>query len=76
MSPRDRITTEGVIWRDRYSIVLCTVRDVSPAGAGLLLPLRVSPLPTEFELTFEHAARHCITVWRQFDRMGLKFKSM
>ena len=44
MNGRDRIATEGIIWRGRYSIVPCVVRDLSPAGAGLVLPDRVREL--------------------------------
>jgi hypothetical protein len=65
-----------VILLERDSIVECTVRDFSAAGAGLLLPDAVI-FPGEFDLTFNnHAARHCVTVWRKLDRMGLKFKSI
>jgi hypothetical protein len=72
---RDRITTQGVIWRDDpYSIVISTLRDMSPAGAGLLLPDRVSPLPTEFALTFDRVTRRCVAVWQHLGRMGLKFE--
>jgi hypothetical protein len=56
-------------------IIECTVRDFSPAGAGLLLTDGVI-VPNEFDLTFDHANRHSVTVWRQRDRMGLKFKSV
>jgi hypothetical protein len=64
----------GVILLDQDSLVGCTVRDFSPAGVGLLLPVAII-LPAEFDLTFNHATQHCITVWRQPERMGLKFKS-
>jgi hypothetical protein len=64
----------GVILLEQDSLVGCTVRDFSPAGVGLLLPVAII-LPPEFDLTFNHAAQHCIAVWRQPDRMGLKFKS-
>ena len=59
----------------RVSIVECTVRDFSPAGAGLVLPDAIR-LPKEFDLTFDQATRRCVTVWRQSDRMGLRFKSV
>jgi hypothetical protein len=74
MNPRHRfrVGAEGTIWRN--SRVGCTVRDFSPAGAGLLLPNDV-PLPTEFDLTFDRATRHCILEWRQLGRVGLRFKS-
>jgi hypothetical protein len=73
--PRYRSAKAGLILLERDSPVVCMVRDFSPAGVGLLLPDAVN-LPVEFDLTFDHAARRCITVWRRFDRMGLKFNSM
>jgi hypothetical protein len=33
-------------------------------------------LPPEFDLTFDYATGHCVTVWREFNRIGLKYKSM
>jgi hypothetical protein len=76
-NPRERITTQGLIWRDEpYSIVICSLRDMSPAGAGLLLPDSVSPLPTEFALTFDRVTRRCAVVWRHLGRIGLKFESI
>jgi hypothetical protein len=65
----------GVMLLEQDSLVGCTVRDFSPAGVGLSLPVAII-LPVEFDLTFNHATHHCIAVWRQPERMGLKFKSM
>jgi hypothetical protein len=76
MNPRDRTTTQAVIWRDDpYSIVICTVRNLSPGGAGLVLPDTVLSLPPEFDLTFDRVTYRCIAVWRHLGRMGVKFKS-
>ena len=71
---RDGIATHGVIWRDGYSVVLCTVRDASPAGAGLSLPDNVSPLPADFALTFDRVTRRCVAVWQHTGRMGVRFE--
>jgi hypothetical protein len=65
-----------MIWRGRYSIVSCVVRDLSPAGAGLVLSDTVRPLPPEFDLTVNRVTYRCISVWRHLGRMGLKFKSI
>ena len=73
---RNRIATEAMIWRGRYSVVPCVVRDLSPAGAGLVLSDRIRSLPPEFDLTVDHVTHRCIAVWRQRNRMGLKFKSI
>jgi hypothetical protein len=70
---RQRIATEAVIWRSRYSVVPCVVRDVSPAGAGLVMSGGVHRLPQEFDLTLECVTYRCITVWRHLGRVGLKF---
>jgi hypothetical protein len=74
INPRHGSAAAGVIWLEGRSLVECTVRDFSPAGAGLLLPDAIS-LPAEFDLTFDRATRHCIAVWRCLGRMGVKFKS-
>jgi hypothetical protein len=70
---RNEITKQGVIWRDAYCVVLCTVRDGSPAGAGLMLPEKVSLLPSEFALTSDRVTRRCVAVWQHSGRMGVKF---
>ena len=75
-TPRHRFRepVEGIIWRRGHPRVECKVLDFSPAGAGLSLPDDVR-LPTEFDLTIDRATRHCLLVWRQLGRVGLKFKS-
>jgi hypothetical protein len=73
--PRHQGPRAGVILLEQDALIECTVRDFSSAGVGLLLP-DVVHLPAEFDVTFSRANHHCITVWRQLDRMGLKFKSM
>jgi hypothetical protein len=54
---------------------LCTVCDFSPAGVGLVLPATDSILMAEFELTFDETIRHCVTVWRRLNRVGVKIGS-
>jgi hypothetical protein len=63
----------GVILLEQDALLECSVRDFSPAGAGLLMRDAVN-LPAEFDLRFVHDTRHCIAIWRQLDRMGLRFK--
>ena len=57
---------------ERDSPAGCTVRDLSAAGIGLLLPNTVS-VPAEIDLDFNHVTSHCKTVWRHTERIGLKF---
>jgi hypothetical protein len=74
-NPRDEIAAQAVIWRDDpYSIVICTVQDASPAGAGLLLPDRGNPLPPHFALTFDRTTRPSVAVWQHSGRMGVRFE--
>jgi hypothetical protein len=74
-SPRHQSPKAGVILLERAFRVECMVRDVSPAGVGLLVPGTII-LPDDFYLTFDYVVRRCVTVWRQLDRTGTKFKSM
>jgi hypothetical protein len=52
----------------------CTVRNFSSTGAAVWLP-NAAVLPPKFDLLFDNAIQHCIVVWRQADRMGVKFRS-
>jgi hypothetical protein len=74
MNPRHLSARTGVILLEQDSLIACEVRDFSPAGAGLSLLSDVT-LPPQFDLTFDSATRHCLTVWRLDDRIGLKFRS-
>jgi hypothetical protein len=75
MTPRHQSPKAGVILLKRAFRVECMVRDFSPAGVGLSVPDTII-LPYDFYLTFDYVVRRCITVWRQLDQMGAKFKSM
>ena len=73
--PRHQSPKAGVILLERAFRAECMVRDVSPAGVGLLVPDTIV-VPVEFYLTFDCVVRHCITVWRHLDRMGVTFRSI
>jgi PilZ domain len=73
-SPRHSSPRAGIILYERVGGVECTIRDVSPAGAGLLLPEAVT-LPKGFDLAFDRTTRHCVIAWRRHDRLGLRFKT-
>jgi hypothetical protein len=73
-TPRHLTRVAGVILLRPDVLIESAVQDFSPAGAGLSLSETVF-LPAEFDLTFNHAAQHCIVVWRHTGRLGLKFKS-
>jgi hypothetical protein len=73
LSQRDRVDADGVIWLEGRSRVKCLVRDLSRFGVGLVLHATVS-LPAEFDLTFDRVTRRYVTVWRWYNRMGVKLK--
>jgi peptidoglycan/LPS O-acetylase OafA/YrhL len=72
--PRQGALMAGKIVPGKGASVDCTVRDFSPAGAGLWLP-DAAILPAGFDLHFDNATRHCIVVWRRLYRLGVKFQS-
>jgi hypothetical protein len=74
-SPRYRSLKAGVITFEQDSLFACRIWDFSSAGFGLFVTTAVE-LPPEFDLIFDYATRHCVTVWREFNRIGLKYKSM
>jgi hypothetical protein len=49
-----------------------TARDDQRAA----LKVMAGGIPEEFDLTFSHVTYYSTIVWRQGDRMGLKFKSI
>jgi hypothetical protein len=74
ITPRHRSLKTGVIGLQQDSLVECRICDFSPAGVGLI-QLDADNLLAEFDLSFDYATRHCVTVWRAFNRIGLKYRS-
>lgn len=60
---------------DIDSVVACTVRDLTSAGAGIETAHVLPVFPHQIALTFDHARtlRHCRLVWQNQNRLGLKF---
>jgi hypothetical protein len=52
---------------------VCTVSNMSPAGA-LLLVANAHGLPEQFDLDMDGYSRRCTARWRRLDRIGVKFK--
>jgi len=73
-APRHRTFKAGkIVLHQGDSVLDCTVRNISAAGAAISLP-NAATVPVEFELQFDNERRHCIVVLRRLDRMGVKFK--
>jgi hypothetical protein len=72
---RQRTLKAGrIVIGPRTSAVECTVRNLSPAGALLLVP-SVAAIPDGFELVLEAAnvRRACRVIWRGDSRVGVEF---
>jgi hypothetical protein len=54
---------------------ICTVSNMSPAGA-LLLVANAYGLTEQFDLQIDVCIRRCIARWRRLDRVGVQFKSI
>jgi hypothetical protein len=54
---------------------VCTVSNMSPAGA-LLLVTNAQGLPEQFDLDTDGYIGRCTARWRRRDRIGVKFESM
>lgn len=54
---------------------ICTVSNISPAGA-LLFVANANRLAEQFDLHMEGYIRRCIARWRRRDRVGVEFKSI
>jgi hypothetical protein len=63
-----------IILRHGRPADVCTVSNISPAGA-LLLVANAYGLPEQFDLDMHGHSRRCTARWRRLDRIGVKFKS-
>jgi hypothetical protein len=72
-TPRQRVFKAGTIKFDGGGFD-CTVRNISPAGAGLDV---ASPAGIPHEVTLNiptcHLQRHCYIIWRKERRIGVRF---
>jgi hypothetical protein len=70
---RHRTLKAGKIILHGASVLDCTIRNLSAAGAAIAVP-NAATVPAEFELQFDGDTRHCTVAWRRMDRLGVKFK--
>jgi len=73
--PRHRTLKSGkIVVQPRASVFDCTVRNLSPKGA-LLVVASLSRIPETFDLVLETSGEQhpCRVVWRGEDRMGVEF---
>ena len=71
---RNRTLKSGkILVHAHTSLIDCTVRNLSPKGA-LLLVSSLAGIPENFELALEpKQTRRCRVIWRGEDRLGVEF---
>ena len=73
-SRRTQVVAGAWIILDDASIIKCSVRDLTSAGAGIVAA-KATNLPDQFDLTFDGArsTRHCRVAWRALSNFGVIF---
>jgi len=68
-----QLKAASIVFNGATSVFSCTVRNISQAGACLMVP---SPLtvPAAFELRADGERRACAVAWRLPDRIGVKYQ--
>ena len=61
-----------IVFNNRWSIIDCTVRNLSDRGCCLQLGDPVG-VPDRFELEVGPSKRNCRVMWRKDNRIGVQF---
>lgn len=71
---RQRVLKKGTIAFNRAGVISCTLRNMSSAGACLVVASQVG-IPDEFTLVIEsdRVSKPCRVIWRRNDRIGVEF---
>lgn len=75
VAPRHRVLKDGkIVLLNNWSVVDCTVRDISDSGARLVCRDQAA-VPQDFRLLLlsEQTIRSCTVVWRRGDEVGVHF---
>jgi hypothetical protein len=73
--PRHRTLKSGqIVVQPRASVFDCTIRNLSPKGALLVMP-SLAAIPDKFDLVLRATGEHhaCRVAWRGEDRVGVEF---
>jgi PilZ domain-containing protein len=74
--PRHRTLKAGrIVFNHRFSVISCTVRNLSDGGACLQVATSVG-IPDDFDLVIEpeREPRPCHVAWRSEQRIGVAFR--
>jgi hypothetical protein len=75
MWPRTRVLKKGrIVFNERRSVIDCTIRNLSPAGALLVVRSLVG-IPDRFDLSNDSDAVHyeASVIWKRDNQIGVKF---
>jgi PilZ domain len=63
-----------ILFNQHHSVIDCTVRNLSPAGACLNVASAVG-IPERFDVLFDadHSVRPCRMVWHKEKQIGVEF---
>jgi hypothetical protein len=73
--PRTRVLKKGrIVFNQKRSVIDCTIRNLSPAGALLIVKSLIG-IPDRFDLSVDSdAASHAASViWKRDNQLGVKF---
>lgn len=71
--PRQRILKAAkILFNNHYSVIDCTVRNLSSSGACLHVASSLG-IPDTFDMVLEGVTRPCRTVWRREKQLGVEF---
>ena len=73
--PRTRVLKKGrIVFNQRRSVIDCTIRNLSAAGALLIVKSLVG-IPDRFDLSVDSdAVNHAASViWKRANQLGVKF---
>ena len=71
---RQRVLKGGkIVFNNGASVLDCTVRNVSGTGACLVV-VNALAVPAEFDLRLEADQQPCEVIWRQSNRVGIRFR--
>lgn len=74
--PRHRtLKSARIVFNQRFSVISCTVRNLSAGGACLQVATSVG-VPDSFDLTIDpdDSSRSCNVAWRSEQRIGVAFQ--
>jgi len=73
-SPRTPTLKEGrIVLFSHYTVIKCTVRNISPEGALLVVP-SVIGIPDAFQLCIDDAVHFARVVWKRTDKLGVTWE--